>query len=72
MKLLIGKVLVETDYIETAERLTAHTVRLNFVSGDTLEVICGLKSTHLAVWNQDADGFIQTIQNTDSYKTKGD
>ena len=72
MKLLVGKVLIETDCIETAEILTTHTVRLNFISGYTLEVVCGLKSTHNAVWNQDADGFIQTIQNTDSYKTKGD
>lgn len=70
MKLLIGNVLIETDNIEAVEKLTTHTVRLYFVSGYTLEVVCGLKSTHRAVWDQDADGLIQTLQNTDSYQKK--
>lgn len=66
MKLLVGKMLIETDYIEIVEKLTEHTVRLNFVSGYTLEVVCGVKSNHRAFWSQDATGFIQTLQNTDS------
>ena len=65
MKLLVGKVLIETDYIEIVEKLTAHTVRLHFVSGYILEVVCDVKSNHCAFWNQDADGFIQTLQSTD-------
>ena len=70
MKLLIGNVLIETDNIETVEKLTAHTVRFHFVSGYTLQVICGLKSAHHAVWDQDADGLIQTLQHADSYEKK--
>ena len=70
MKLLIGNALIEIDNIETVEKLMTHTVRLHFGSGYTLEVICSLKSTHRDVWNQDADGLIQTLQHTDSYQKK--
>ena len=66
MKLRVGKFLIETNHIEMAERLSPHTAKLYFVSGKTLEVICGLKTTAPATWDQDADGFIQTLQNTDS------
>ena len=65
MKLLLGKLLIETDHIETVERVTAHTLKVGFVSGYVLEVSCGIKTTPPAVWDQDADGFIQTIQNTE-------
>lgn len=65
MKLQLGKVLVETNHIEMAERVAPHTVKLVFVSGNTLEVHCGISSNATATWNQDADGFIQTLQNTD-------
>ena len=65
MKLQIGKMLVETNHIEMAERVAPHTVKLFFVSGNTLEVHCGISSQASATWNQDADGFIQTLQNTD-------
>lgn len=70
MKLLLGKLLIETDHIETVERVGAHTVKIGFVSGYTLGVHCGINTTTPAVWNQDADGFIQTIQNTDYPKLK--
>ena len=65
MKLLLGKLLIETDHIETVERVAPHTVKVGFVSGYVLEVHCGVKTTAPAVWDQDADGFIQTSQNTD-------
>ena len=65
MKLLLGKLLIETDHIEIVEKVAPHSVQIVFVSGNTLEVHCGIKTTGPAVWDQDADGFIQTIQNTD-------
>ena len=65
MKLQIGKFLIETDYIEMAERLSPHNVKLYFVSGETLDVVCGAKTTAPATWDQDADGFIQTLHNMD-------
>ena len=68
MKLLLGKLLIETDYIETVERVAPHTVKVGFVSGYILEVHCGIKTTAPAVWDQNADGFIQTIQNADCPK----
>ena len=69
MKLLLGKVLIETDHIEVIEKVAQHTVKVGFVSGYILDVHCGIKTTTRAVWDQDADGFIQTIQNTDYPKT---
>ncbi len=71
MKLRMGDVLIETDYIEMTERVAHHTVKLFFVSGKVLEVHCGVKSDAPAVWNQDADGFIQTLHNTDAVKVFG-
>lgn len=68
MKLLLGKVLIETDYIESVERVAPHTVKVFFVYGNTLEVRCGIKTNAVATWNQDADGFIQTIQNMEGLK----
>ena len=68
MKLRLGNVLIETDHIEAVERVASHTVKLFFVSGKMLEVHCGIKSEAPATWNQDAEGFIQTLQNTDAVK----
>ena len=65
MKLLLGKVLIETDHIESIERTSVHTVNIQMVSGQVIEVVCGVKTDAPAVWDQMADGFIQTIQNTD-------
>ena len=68
MKLRLGDTLIETDYIEIAERVSSHTVKLYFISGAVLDVHCGVKSNATATWNQDADGFIQTLHNTDAVK----
>lgn len=65
MKLQVGKVLIETDYIERVERLSQHTVKLFFVSGEILDVVCGIKSTAAATWPEDADAFIRVLQNTE-------
>ena len=71
MKLRMGDVLIETDYIEVVERVAPHTVKVFFVSGKVLDVHCDIKSDAAAVWNQDADGLIQTLQNTDAVKHFG-
>ena len=68
MKLRLEKVLIETDHIETVEKVSTHTVKIAFVSGYVLDVHCGIKSATPALWHQDADGFIQTIENTDTLK----
>ena len=67
MKLLLGKVLIETDHIESAEIIAPHTVKLHFVSGHVLDVVCGVKTTGRATWCQDASGFITTLLNTDKH-----
>lgn len=71
MKLLLGKVLIETDHIEAVEKVAPHTVKVYFVSGNTIDVVCGMKTTQPATWDMDADGFIQTIQNTDAVRLTG-
>ena len=68
MKLRLGNTLIETDHIEFIERVAPHTVKLCFISGVVINVHCGVKSDAAATWHQDADGFIQTIQNTDAIK----
>ena len=68
MKLRVGKFLIETDYIEMVEWLSPHTAKLYFVSGTTLDVVCGVKTTSPATWDQDASAFIETLQNTDFAK----
>ena len=68
MKLLLGKVLIETDHIEVVEKVSTHTVKVYFASGFLLEVHCGIKSTSPAVCDLDANGFIRTIENTDDPK----
>lgn len=72
MKLRMGDVLIETDYIEVVERVAPHTVKIFFVSGKVLDVHCDIKSNATAVWDQDADGLIQTLQNTDTVKHVGE
>ena len=52
-------------------KIRAHTIKVFFASGKVLDVHCGIKSDAPAVWNQDANGFIQTIHNTDSVKNYG-
>ena len=68
MKLRVGNVLIETDYIEMVERVAPHTVKVFFTSGTVLDVHCGIKSDATAFWDQDANGFIQTIHNTDTVR----
>jgi hypothetical protein len=65
MKLQVGKFLIETDYIEMVDRMSEHTVKLCFLSGKSLDVVCGIKtvSASAATWPQDADAFIQVLQN---------
>ena len=65
MKLQVGKIMIETDYIEMVERQSEHTVKLFFVSGKILDVVCGIKATAAATWPQDADAFIRVLQNTE-------
>lgn len=68
MKLRLGDILIETNYIEMAEKVAPHTVKLTFISGTTLDVHCGIKSDAPATWNQDANGLLQTLENTDAVK----
>ena len=71
MKLRVGEYLIETDHIEIVEWISQYNVKIYFVSGETLDVVCGIKTTAPANWDQDADAFIQMIQNTDFARFPG-
>ena len=43
MKLRLGDVLIETEHIESIEKVAPHTVKVFFVSGKVIEVLCGIK-----------------------------
>ena len=68
MKLRLGDVLIKVDHIEFADKVAPHTVKLVFVSETTLDVHCGIKSDRAATWNQDAEGFLHMLENTDAVK----
>ena len=59
MKLRVGKLLIETDHIEMVEWLSEHNVRVFFVSGMTLDIVCGMQTTSPAFSEQTADEFIR-------------
>ena len=50
MKLLLGRSVVETDHIQYALE-QPNMVILKFVSGDTLEVYCGVEDDNLQHFN---------------------
>lgn len=68
MKLRLGDVLIETEHIESVEKVAPHTVKIFFASGNVIEVLCGIKGESKATWVQDANGFMQTVHNTDTLK----
>ena len=68
MKLLVGKVLIETDHIEMVEKLSNHIAKIYFVSGNVIEVVCGARGTAFGIWDQDVDDFIETLQHTDTLR----
>lgn len=68
MKLRLGETLIETDHIEMVKKVSPHSVKVFFISGNEIEVLCGIEGDSLSTWEQDANGFIQTIHNTDVLK----
>ena len=54
MNLLVGKVLIETDNIEFVEWQSPHAVKICFISGYELEVVCGIASKHSTAWHKNA------------------
>lgn len=70
MKLSLGKYLIETDHIESVERLAAHSGKICFVSGLELTVACGVKSVSGAQWFEDADKFMTVLAKTGSPRLK--
>lgn len=70
MKLLVGAVVIETDNIETVTKETDHNVTVEFVSGNILQVVCGIQTTGKAFWQEDSDHFIQTLLNMDAKKVE--
>lgn len=71
MKLRCGDTVIETDYIEYAQKQSSGTARIYFISGNMLDVVCGLKTTNprAAMFEGTANQFLDAIENTDTAKT---
>lgn len=64
MKLLLGNHLIETDYIESVERLAVYSVKIRFISGYELICSCGVKPVGKdAQYPEDADKLMELFGN---------
>ena len=45
MKLILNKVMIEVNHIEAIVQKSTQTCEIQFVSGYTIEVVCGVKTT---------------------------
>lgn len=70
MKLRCGDTVIETDYIEYAQKQGSSTAKIFFISGYVLDVVCGVKTTdpRAATFEGTADQFLDAIENTDKVK----
>lgn len=71
MKLRCGDTVIETNYIEYAQKQSSGTAKIYFISGNMLDVVCGLKTTdrRAVMFDGTADQFLDAIENTDTVKT---
>ena len=67
MKITLGTVVIETNYIETIAKNSPHTCEVTFISGNLLEIVCGVRTTKLNVgeFDGDSDQFLAYIENID-------
>lgn len=70
MKLRCGDTVIETNYIEYVQKQSSGTAKIYFISGNTLDVVCGLKTTNprAAIFEGTANQFLDAIENTDTAK----
>lgn len=67
MKITLGAVVIETDYIVTVIKKSPHTCEVTFITGSTLDIVCGAKTAKLDAgeFNGDSDQFLNYIENID-------
>ena len=64
MKLRLGNTIIETDYIEYVQKLTSHSAKIAFTSGEVITVICEtIANTHVAEYDSDVDTLLDIIGN---------
>ena len=70
MKLRFSDTVIEIDHIAYTQKLSYGTVRVHFISGDVLDVVCGIKTTdpRVVTFEGTAEEFLDTIENTDKFK----
>ena len=68
MVIVLGNILIETDFIEKVEQKSDHTCEIQFSSGCSLEVVCGVSTTKLGAGEFDgtASQFLLYIANSKS------
>ena len=66
MKLRLGNTIIETDYIEYIQKLTDHSAKITFTSGEMITVICeGPTNMDAAAFEGDLDALLDLIENSD-------
>ena len=67
MKIRLGKVLINTQYIVAVTQKSPSICLIQFTSGNTLEVVCGIKIANkdIAVFDGDGSQFLDYIENID-------
>ena len=67
MKIRLGKVLIDTQHIVAVTQKSLSICQIQFTSGNTLDVVCGIKTTNrdIAVFDGDSSQFLDYIENID-------
>ena len=66
MKLRLGNTIIETNYIEYIQKLTDHSAKIIFTSGEMITVICeGTTNMGAAAFEGDLDALVDLIENPD-------
>ena len=67
MKIRLGKVLIDTQYIVVVTQKSPSICQIQFTSGNILEVVCGIKTANreIAVFDGDCSQFLDYIENID-------
>ncbi len=68
MKIRLGKVLIDTQHIVAVTQKSPSVCQIEFTSGNTLDVVCGIKTANqdIALFDGDGNQFLDYIENIDN------
>ncbi len=67
MKIRLGKVLINTQHIVAVTQKSPSICQIQFTSGSTLDVVCGINTTNrdIAVFDGDSSQLLDYIESID-------